>query len=130
MNLNNQMQEKILSAFRSAADERVLDWVEIRTSACEGTARLQPPGRFKTLLKLEYEFEPHVCRLLVEREGKTVAGRCGIRYDDGAEIEHVLTAFRKLLPDVDRPLPRRPLNDRGDDAGGWRPVHMAIAAKA
>src|SRR3954466_1748516 len=83
MNLNNQVQDKVLCAFRAAVDESVLEWVEVRMSPCEGTVRLQLPGRFVTLLELDYQFEQRACRLLVYRDGKQLAGRCHIAYDDG-----------------------------------------------
>jgi hypothetical protein len=98
MNNLNQMQDKILSTLHSVVDAWELEWVEIVGGPCQGTIRLMQAGGFRTMLKIEYEFQPERYRLLVYREGKHIFGRCNIDYDDGMTIEQILAQFRCLLP--------------------------------
>ena len=100
MKFSNQMQDRLLAAMRAMADEWGLDWVEIAEDLSRGTVRLQQPGRYRTLLKIEYEFQAQRYRLLVYREGKQICGRCSVDYDDGVAIEQFLTRFRCLFPNV------------------------------
>jgi len=99
MNHVNQMQDKILSAMRSIVSAWELEWVEILGGPFQGMIRLMQAGGFRTLLKIEYEFQPERYRLLVYRDGKHVFGRCNIDYDDGLLIEQILAQFRRLSPD-------------------------------
>jgi len=99
MNYTNQMQDKILSAMRSIVDAWELEWVEVLGGPFQGTIRLMQAGGFRTLLKIEYEFQPERYRLLVYRDGKHIFGRCNIDYDDGLVIEQMLAQFRRLSPD-------------------------------
>ena len=101
--IRTEVKNKVISVLRSIAEENRLDWVEVKTREVEGTVRLQPPGRFVTLMKLVYEFEAHRCRLLLYREGRQLAGRCGIDYDDGAAIEQFLAQLRSFLRPLHRP---------------------------
>ena len=105
MNHMNQMQDRILSALHSIVDAWELEWVEILGGPFQGTVRLMQAGGFRTLLKIEYEFQPERYRLLVYREGKHVFGRCNIDYDEGMVIEQILEQFRRLSSDtlVDTP---------------------------
>ncbi|SRR5258706_10764895 len=96
MNHVNQMQDKILTAMRSIVEAWELEWVEILGGPFQGTIRLMQAGGFRTLLKIEYEFQPERYRLLVYRDGKHVFGRCNIDYDDGLLIEQVLAQFRRF----------------------------------
>ena len=96
MNNANQMQDKILSMLHSIVDAWELEWVEIAGGPFQGTIRLMPPGGFRTLLKIEYEFQPERYRLLVYRDGRHIFGRCNIDYDDGILIEQILEQFRRL----------------------------------
>jgi len=95
----NQMQHKLLTTLHSIVDGWALEWVEIVAGPYRGTIRLMEPGQFRTVLKIEYEFEPERCRLVVYREGKHICGRCSIDYDDGLLIEQILARFRRLLPE-------------------------------
>lgn len=109
MKTANQMQDRLLSTMRAMVDEWGLDWVEITEDPSRGTVRLQQPGRYRTLLKIEYEFEAQRCRLLVYREGKQICGRCSVDYDDGVAIEQFLAGFRCLFPYAHRgPTPAEP----------------------
>src|SRR6266436_2323557 len=99
MNAVNQMQNKILSALRGIVDVWELEWVEVLGGECQGTVRLMQAGGFRTLLKIEYDFQPERYQLLVYRDGKHIFGRCNISYDDGALIEQILAQFRRLSPD-------------------------------
>src|SRR6266581_6557102 len=105
MNHMNQMQDRILSALHSIVSAWELEWVEILGGPFQGTIRLMQAGGFRTLLKIEYEFQPERYRLLVYREGKHVFGRCNIDYDEGMVIEQILEQFRRLSSDtlVDTP---------------------------
>jgi len=93
----NQLQDKILAALRSIVEEHELEWVERKLGSSEGTVCIQRAGRFVTLLTLEYEFAAHQMRLILYRGIRHVGGRCGLCYDDGAAIEHVLAELRELL---------------------------------
>ena len=64
MSCVNQMQDKILSTLRSIIDASEVEWVQITSGPFQGTIRLIPVGGFRTLLKIEYEFEPQRYRLL------------------------------------------------------------------
>ena len=64
----NQMQERILWTLHSIVDGWELEWVEIVNSPSQGTVRVMQAGEFRTLLKIEYEFYPERCRLLVYRD--------------------------------------------------------------
>ena len=77
----------------------ILRKVEILGGPFQGTIRLMQAGGFRTLLKIEYEFQPERYRLLVYRDGKHIFGRCNIDYDDGLVIEQMLAQFRRLSPD-------------------------------
>ena len=101
MDHTNQMREKILMALRTAVEGQGLEWVEVRGGACDGTVRVQRPGRFATLLKFEYEFHARSFALLVHREARHVGGRSGIEYDDGRTIEHLVALVPTLLPGGD-----------------------------
>ncbi|HEY1338728.1 MAG TPA: hypothetical protein VGF59_14530 [Bryobacteraceae bacterium] len=94
MNSMNQMQQKLLWALRSIVDTWELQWIEIPHSSSAGTVRLMRPESFRTLLKFEYEFEPERFRLLIYRDGRHIAGRCNIDYDNGDAIEQILAEFR------------------------------------
>jgi hypothetical protein len=97
MVLVNDMRRKILGALKSQVQDCGLDWVEIRDFEGGGCVWFQPVGEFRTVLRLEYEFESRSCRLLLFRNGRHVAGRCGIQYDDGTAIEAVVEQFGGLL---------------------------------
>src|SRR5213075_315795 len=99
MNYVNQMQDRILSTLRDVVDAWELEWVEIVETPCQGVVRVLESGQFRTLLKIEYEFQSQRCRLLIYKEGKHIAGRCSIDYDDGAVIEQTFAQFRRLCPD-------------------------------
>jgi hypothetical protein len=101
MTFVNQMQDKLLSALHSIVDVWELEWVQILGGPFEGTVRLMQVGGFRTLLKIEYEFQTGHYRLLVYREGKHVLGRCNMDYDDGLLIEETLAKFRCLLRQTD-----------------------------
>jgi len=121
MNYVNQMQDKILTALRSIVDAWELEWVEILVGPFQGTIRLMQPGGFRTLLKIEYEFQPERYRLLVYRDGKHIVGRCNMDYDDGMLIEQVLEQFRCVLRHTDPisadGLPARALSRLNSDHG-------------
>ena len=99
MALVNEMRRKILGAFQATAEAFGLDWVEVRDCEDGGCVWVQPVDGFGTILRMEYEFEGRCCRLLLFRDGGPVAGRCGIRYDDGSGIGAVLARFGELLRD-------------------------------
>jgi hypothetical protein len=99
MNNENQMKDKILAALRLIVDAWELEWVEILGGPCQGTVRLMHAGGFRTLLKIEYEFQPERYQLLVYRDGKHIFGRCSINYDDGALIEQILEQFGRFTPE-------------------------------
>jgi hypothetical protein len=94
----NEMRDKVLAALRAAVDERQCQWVEVRRDEAAGAVRIQHPGHFLTLLKLEFEFGQEHCRILLYRDGSPAGGRCCISYDDDEAIEQVLCRFRELLP--------------------------------
>jgi hypothetical protein len=96
MNYVNQMQDKIVSALHSIVEAWELEWVEIFGGPAAGTVRVMQHGGFRTLLKIEYEFQPERYRLLIYRDGRHILGRCNIDYDDGLLIEEILAEFRNL----------------------------------
>ena len=97
MTATNDMRSKIMAAFEAVGRECAVEWVEVDDGECGGSVWVQRCGGFQTLLRLDYDFQPRCCRLSLVRDGKQVAGRCGIRYDDAATIEDVLDRFRRLL---------------------------------
>jgi hypothetical protein len=120
MNHVNQMQGKILSAMRSIVEAWELEWVEILGGPCQGTIRLMPAGGFRTLLKIEYEFQPERYQLLVYRDGKHIFGRCNISYDDGAMIEQILERFGRFTAESLVGLPEAPAASRQSSDAGFR----------
>src|SRR5258705_1659791 len=98
MNSVNQMQDRILLALHSIVDAWELEWVEILGGPFAGTVRLMQAGGFRTLLKIEYEFQPERYRLLVYRDGQHLFGRCNMDYDNEVLIEQILAQFRRLSP--------------------------------
>jgi hypothetical protein len=129
MSAVNQMQGKVLAALHLGVAGRELEWIEVQTGPAEGTVRIQRPGRFRTLLRLDYEFAVHCCRILVYRDGNLICGRSGISYDDGDEIEKVLSAFDDLLAQAGtvRPVARASGILR---AGRLSRMHIPLAAAA
>ena len=99
MELINDMRHKVLSAFEAIVQGCGLDWVEVQDGEDAGAVWFQRAGELLTLVRLDYEFGPRTCRLLLYRDGRHAAGRCGIRYDDGATIQAVLDRFRDVMED-------------------------------
>jgi hypothetical protein len=93
----NRMQEKIIAALRNTVENADVQWLEISGDGPEGTVYVQPADSFQTLLKLEYEFGRHECRLLIYRGGAHEGGCCAIRYDDGNAIARVMLQFESIL---------------------------------
>jgi hypothetical protein len=132
MNNVNQMQDKILSTLHSIVDGWELEWVEILGGPFQGTVRLMQAGGFRTLLKIEYEFQPERYRLLVYREGKHVFGRCNIDYDDGMVIEQILEQFRRLSADtlVDTPQTASALSRQPSHIAFRRSLYRSLGPHA